>query len=217
MLPAEIEAKSMEIIKQELTQRHIQLPQDCASVILRAIHTTADFDYAEHMKFSPDVCAQTVHLMRTSRPVIITDTNMALAGINKNACAQLGIITHCYMADIDIAETSKKTGTTRAEAAADKMAALYANTSEQVICACGNAPTALLRLCNLIQQQRFLPALVIGVPVGFVHVKEAKQELMKCAVPFITMPGRKGGSTVAAAICNALLYEAVRQNTVNKE
>ena len=139
------------------------------------------------------------------KPVIVTDTNMALAGINKTACARLGIETHCFMADEDVREASKQSGLTRAACSVDKMAHLFGNSSRPVIFACGNAPTALVRVRQLHDARLFSPALVIGVPVGFVNVVAAKELILQSEIPHIVARGRKGGSTIAAAIMNALL------------
>ena len=210
MLPHEIEATSMRIIQTELTGRGITLAHDCKDIILRVIHATADFDFAHIMQFSHGVCEQAATLFQTAAPVIITDTNMALAGINKRTCAALHISAACYMADKDVADAAARHGTTRAQESVNKMARLYADTEKPVVFVCGNAPTALMRLCALMQDRTFTPALVIGVPVGFVHVEEAKEQLAASPVPYIITSGRKGGSTVAAAICNALLYKAAQ-------
>ena len=197
--PDEIERRSFAMIEEELGDR--PLPEALRPVVLRVIHTTADLSYYDTLYFSPDVITKAQALLRRGC-VIVTDTNMAKAGINRAALARLGCRTECYMADADVAEAARKAGTTRAAAAVDKAAAL----KEPVIYAVGNAPTALLRLCELHAQQRFTPALVIGVPVGFVNVVQAKERLIASGMPCIAARGRKGGSNVAAAICNALLY-----------
>ena len=140
----------------------------------------------------------------TKKAVFVTDTNMAKAGINKPALARHGCSCECFMADPDIAAAAKANGTTRAQASVDRAAAL----GRPVIFACGNAPTALIRLTELIEQGCFRPELVIGVPVGFVNVVQSKELLIASGIPCIVARGRKGGSNVAAAICNALLYLA---------
>lgn len=208
--PADIERTSMAIISQELEDRGIVLPRENEAVVKRVIHTTADFDYVENLRFTPDAVAKGVQTMRGG--VIVTDTNMACAGISKPTLARLGSEAHCFMAEPFIADTAQKQGTTRAAAAMDWALEKYPN----AILAVGNAPTALLRIVELLEEGK-RPALVIGVPVGFVNVVESKERLLETClryrVPAILAMGRKGGSNVAAAICNALLYTAA--DTIN--
>lgn len=208
--PADIERTSMAIISQELEDRGIALPRETAAVVKRVIHTTADFDYVENLRFTPDAVAKGVQTMRGG--VIVTDTNMACAGISKPTLARLGSEAHCFMAEPFIADAAREQGTTRAAAAMDWALEKYPN----AILAVGNAPTALLRIVELLEEGR-RPALVIGVPVGFVNVVESKERLLEAClryrVPAIVAMGRKGGSNVAAAICNALLYTAA--DTIN--
>lgn len=205
-LPADIERTSLSIIRAELQERQIQLPEDSAAVIERVIHTTADFDYAQTMRFTPDAVRLGVEAMRRGA-VLITDTNMARAGVSKPSLRKLGGEVYCYMADDDVAQEAKESGTTRADAAVRKAAVQHPNGVFVV----GNAPTALLRLASLIENG-LRPALIIAVPVGFVNVVESKEKIMdvceRAGVPAIAAMGRKGGSNVAAAICNALLYTA---------
>ena len=198
VLPADIERRSFEIIESELKT---EIPENIKSVVIRAIHTTADFDYAENLYFSDNVIDTALKVLDMGA-VIVTDTNMAKAGINKSALARHGCECMCFMADEDIAETAKRNGTTRAAASVDKAAKL----GKPVIYAAGNAPTALVRLCDHISAGDFIPELVIGAPVGFVNVVQSKEMLIESGVPCIVARGRKGGSNVAAAICNALLY-----------
>ena len=203
--PSGIEGESMRIIQQELEDMGIILEPDCADVVRRAIHTTADFDYAKNLVFTPGAAAAGVAALRAGTP-IVTATNMARSGINQRACAQLGVERFCYMADPDVAQAAQANGTTRAVAAVDRWAQEHPN----AIFAVGNAPTALLRMCELMEAGKLRPSLVIAVPVGFVNVVESKEAMLelcrKLEVPAIVAMGRKGGSTVAAAICNALLY-----------
>lgn len=203
--PSGIEGESMRIIQQELDEMGITLEADCADVVRRAIHTTADFDYAKNLVFTPGAAAAGVAALRAGTP-IVTDTNMARSGINQRACTQLGVERFCYMADPEVAQAAQVNGTTRAVAAVDRWAQEHPN----AIFAVGNAPTALLRMCELMEAGKLCPALVIAVPVGFVNVVESKEAMLelcrKLEVPAIVAMGRKGGSTVAAAICNALLY-----------
>lgn len=198
VLPADIERRSFEIIESELKT---EIPENIKPVVIRAIHTTADFDYAENLYFSDNVIDTALKVLDMGA-VIVTDTNMAKAGINKSALARHGCDCMCFMADEDIAETAKRNGTTRAAASVDKAAKL----GKPVIYAAGNAPTALVRLCDHISAGDFIPELIIGAPVGFVNVVQSKEMLIASGVPCIVARGRKGGSNVAAAICNALLY-----------
>ena len=198
VLPADIERRSFEIIESELDR---EIPPEIKPVVMRVIHTTADFDYLDSLYFSPDVMETAMQAI-TKKAVFVTDTNMAKAGINKPALARHDCTCECFMADPDIAAAAKANGTTRAQASVDRAAAL----GRPVIFACGNAPTALIRLTELIQQERFRPELVIAVPVGFVNVVQSKELLIASGIPCIVARGRKGGSNVAAAICNALIY-----------
>ena len=169
-------------------------------MIKRVIHTTADFDYADNLVFSPNVMELAWQAIRERAP-IITDTNMGKSGINKKRLANYGSEVYCFMADEDVAEEARKHGTTRACASMDKAARLGLNG----IFAIGNAPTALVRLHELMQEGAIKPRLIIGVPVGFVNVVQAKELILTDDVPYIVARGRKGGSNVAAAICNALV------------
>ncbi|MBQ9412056.1 MAG: precorrin-8X methylmutase [Oscillospiraceae bacterium] len=201
--PMDIERRSFEIITEELDGR---IPEnENAPVIKRVIHTTADFDYADNLVFSPNaVMLGTQALAHGCH--IVTDTQMAKSGINKAALERLGGEVHCFMSDPDVAAEAKARDVTRAAVSMERAAALKV----PCIFAIGNAPTALLRLCELIAEGAVSPALVIGVPVGFVNVVESKERLLETPVPSIVARGRKGGSNVAAAICNALLYRLGR-------
>lgn len=205
LLPDEIEKRSFEIITEELKKRGISLPAEQEMITKRVIHTSADFDYANTMIYSKDAVAIAKELLKNGAD-IVTDTNMALAGINKKALAKLGGQAHCFMADEDVARIAKKRGVTRAVVSMEKAR----NIEKPVIFAVGNAPTALVQLYNMIQEDNWHPAFVIGVPVGFVNVEAAKELIMETEVSYIVNRGRKGGSNVAAAICNALLYELTR-------
>ena len=197
--PMEIERRSFEIITQELGR---ELPEELAPIIKRCIHTSADFEYADSLCFSDHVVEKAMKAIKAGA-CIVTDTQMAKSGINKKALGQHGGEVFCFMSDEDVAETAKKNGTTRATASMDKAAAL----DKPLIFAIGNAPTALVRLYELIVEKRIRPELIIGVPVGFVNVVQSKELIMQTDVPYIVARGRKGGSNVAAAICNALLYQ----------
>lgn len=199
VLPADIESRSFEIIESELPH---SLDPTIAPIIKRVIHTTADFDYVDTLCFSSDALLSADNALKSGAQ-IITDTNMALSGINKPALSKLGCTARCFMADNDIAESAKRNGTTRASASMDKAAEI---SGQPLIFAIGNAPTALVRLYELIKDNKLNPALIIGVPVGFVNVVQAKELIMQAQVPYIVARGRKGGSNVAAAIVNALMY-----------
>lgn len=201
MRPDEIEKRSFEMIEAELGDRKI--PEEIKPVVMRAIHTSADFDYYDNLCFSENAVKTALDVIKKG-VVFVTDTNMALSGINKAALHKLGCEAMCFMADNDVAENASRNGTTRAQASADKAAAL----GRPVIYAVGNAPTALIRLYELIESGVFVPELIIGVPVGFVNVVQSKEMIMTSGVPYIVSRGRKGGSNIAAAICNALLYMA---------
>ena len=205
LLPEEIEKRSFEIITEELKKKGISLPAEQENITKRVIHTSADFDYADTLVYSKDAVEIAKELLINGAD-IVTDTNMALAGINKKALAKLGGQIHCFMADEDVARLAKERGVTRAVASMEKAR----NIEKPVIFAVGNAPTALIRLYEMIQEGNWHPAFVIGVPVGFVNVEVAKELIMETEVPYIVNRGRKGGSNVAAAICNALLYELTR-------
>ena len=205
LLPEEIEKRSFEIITEELKKKGISLPAEQENITKRVIHTSADFDYADTLVYSKDAVAMARELLKCGAD-IVTDTNMALAGINKKVLAKLGGQTHCFMADEDVARLAKERGVTRAVASMEKAR----NIEKPVIFAVGNAPTALIRLSEMIQEGNWHPAFVSGVPVGFVNVEVAKELIMETEVPYIVNRGRKGGSNVAAAICNALLYELTR-------
>ena len=198
VLPKDIEKRSFEIIESEL---EADIPENIKPVVIRAIHTTADFDYAQNLYFSENVIDKALETLGRGA-VIVTDTNMAKAGINKAALARHGCECVCFMADDDVADKARLDGTTRAAASVDKAARL----GRPVVYAVGNAPTALVRLCEHISAGDFIPEVVIGAPVGFVNVVQAKEMLISSGVSCIAARGRKGGSTVAAAICNALLY-----------
>ena len=206
-LPADIERTSLSIITAELDTLGLTPPPETAAVVKRVIHTTADFDYAHNLRFTPGAVAAGVAALQAAAP-IVTDTNMALSGITKPGLARLGVMALCYMADPEVAALAKANGTTRAVASMQRAAAEHPG----AILAVGNAPTALLTIADLIEAAGLRPALVIGVPVGFVNVVESKERLFAvCAahgVPAIVAMGRKGGSNVAAAICNALVYSA---------
>ena len=206
LLPEEIEKRSFEIISEELNSRWIILPKEEEMITKRVIHTSADFDYTKTLTYSKDAVKIAKELILNGAD-IVTDTNMALAGINKKTLALFGGEVHCFMAEKEVARLAKERGTTRAAISMEKASKL----TKPVIFAIGNAPTALIQLYEMIQTKNWKPAFVIGVPVGFVNVEAAKELIMETEVPYIVNRGRKGGSNVAAAICNALLYELGRR------
>ncbi len=199
VLPREIEARSFEIITQELGDT--PLIPGTELIVKRCIHTSADFDYAKNLRFSEGVVEKALKAIQNGAS-IVTDTQMARAGINKKALARYGGEVYCFMSDEDVARKAKENGTTRATASMDKAASL----GIPLIFAIGNAPTALVRLYELIEEKKLSPELIIGVPVGFVNVVASKELIMETETPYIVAAGRKGGSNIAACICNALLY-----------
>lgn len=206
VLPADIEKTSMEIIADELNMRGITVPEENYGVMRRVIHATADFDYAENLTFTEGAVAAGISAFARSTP-IVTDTNMTLAGISCMAMGRLGVTAHCFMAEPKIRDIAREQGMTRAAASQ-----IYAaKQMPGAVLSVGNAPTAIIEISRQIRAG-LAPALVIGVPVGFVNVTESKEEILAVCraynVPAIVSRGRKGGSTVACAILNALLYEA---------
>ena len=199
VLPRDIENRSFEIITQELGDT--PLIPGTELIVKRCIHTSADFDYAKNLRFSEGAVEKALNALKNGA-CIVTDTQMAKAGINKKALARLGGEVYCFMSDEDVAATAREHGTTRATASMDKAAAL----KKPLIFAIGNAPTALVRLYELMEEGSLRPELIIGAPVGFVNVVQSKELIMETDVPYIVAAGRKGGSNIAACICNALLY-----------
>lgn len=200
VLPEEIEKRSFELITEEL--RDTPLVPGTEPIVKRCIHTSADFDYARSLVFSEHVVEKAIQAIKEGA-CIVTDTNMAKAGINKKRLAKYGGEVYCFMSDKDVEEAAKERGTTRAAACMDKASRL----DKKVIFAIGNAPTALIRLTELIEAGEIKPELIIGVPVGFVNVVQSKELILKLPdTPYIVARGRKGGSNIAACICNALLY-----------
>ena len=202
--PAEIEKQSFKMITEELGER--SFPAGIGDVVKRVIHTTADFDYADNLCFSNHVIEKAKAALEAGA-TIVTDTNMALSGISKAALKRLGGRAVCFMADEAVTHEAGERGVTRAVVSMEHAAKLEG----PIIFAIGNAPTALLRLHELMRESAVAPALVIGVPVGFVNVVESKELFLGGSTPYIIARGRKGGSNVAAAIVNALLYQMVRR------
>lgn len=199
--PEEIEKRSMEIITSELNGRTWPEPQ--FSIVKRCIHTSADFDYADNLTFSEDAAQIGVDAIRAGAH-IVTDTKMAAAGINKKKLSAYGGQVHCFISDDDVVTEAKSRGCTRATVCMERGAEIAKE--HPVIFAIGNAPTALVRLCELIDEDKVRPALIIGAPVGFVNVVESKEMIMERSIPFIVPKGRKGGSNIAATICNSMIY-----------
>ena len=190
ILPADIERRSMEIIESEIGDMS-SFSELEKLIVKRCVHTTADFDYKKNLRFSENAAEIGISALKQG-------------GLSKPACRSLGCEVFCFMSDSDVAENAKKRGVTRAVVSVEKAAEMFSD--RQLIYAVGNAPTALIRLYELISEKKLRPALIIGVPVGFVNVVEAKELIMTAGVPYIVAAGRKGGSNVAAAILNAMLY-----------
>jgi precorrin-8X/cobalt-precorrin-8 methylmutase len=199
--PEDIEKRSMEIITSELNGRTWPEPQ--FSIVKRCIHTSADFDYADNLRFSKDAENIGVKALRNGAH-IVTDTKMAAAGINKNKLKEYGGEVHCFISDDDVVKAAKERGCTRATICMEKGAEIAKD--HPVIFAIGNAPTALVRLAEMIDSGELKPTLIIGAPVGFVNVVESKELILDRDVPYIVPVGRKGGSNIAATICNAMMY-----------
>ena len=197
--PKDIETKSFEIITRELNGRTFE--NNTELIVKRCIHTSADFDYADNLCFSDDVVTKAMEAIRGGAS-IVTDTNMAKAGINKVSLGKYGGQVHCFMSDEDVAAAAKESGMTRASESMKKAAAM----GEPFIYAIGNAPTALITLYDLMEEGKVDPLLIIGAPVGFVNVVQSKELIMSTSVPYIVPKGRKGGSNIAACIVNAILY-----------
>ena len=197
--PGDIEKRSFEIIRPQI--HRTDLMDGEMQVLLRVIHTTADFDYERNLVFTENAVQKAAELLRAGTD-IVTDTAMAAAGIHKASLSRLGGHVLNFMHDADVAEKAKAEGITRAAVSMRKAAELR----RPLIFAIGNAPTALLELCRLMHEG-YRPAFIIGVPVGFVNAEQSKELLLATDADCIVSRGKKGGSNVAAAICNALLYQ----------
>lgn len=207
ILPSEIEKESFRIIRKELLEAGKDFSPEVEPTVVRVIHTTADFEYADTLEFSEGVIEKARDAIRRSAH-IVTDTNMALSGINKKALSKYGGEVHCFMADEEVAVKAKERGVTRAYVSMEMAAGI----DSPLIFAIGNAPTALASLHRLWKEKSFRPELIIAVPVGFVNVVEGKELIRSMDVPYIINAGRKGGSGVAAAICNSILYNMNESN-----
>ena len=197
MKPEQIEQLSFQIIDREAGPHDFSAQQ--WSIVRRMIHTSADFDYQKMVRFHPDAITAGIEAIRAGK-AIITDTNMARVGIRKIELERLGVTVKCYMNDPSVRDKALSNGTTRAKAAVEAAVA----DMKDGIYVIGNAPTALLRLCELIETKQACPALIIGLPVGFVNAAESKAALIALDYPYISNIGRKGGSNVAASVVNAL-------------
>lgn len=206
VLPAEIEKRSFEIIGEELREMGKELPADKEDIIKRVIHTSADFEYADTLVFTNNAVEEGLKALAEGCTVV-TDTNMAKSGISAPSIKMLGGEVLCFMAEEETISLARAQGTTRAAVSMERAAAL----NKDLIIAVGNAPTALVRLSELIREGKIKPRLIIAVPVGFVNVVPAKEEILSLPVPVIAARGRKGGSNVAAAIVNALIYRLTRK------
>ena len=201
--PTEIEKRSFEIITAELGT--VELIPGTEPIVKRCIHTSADFDYAKNLIFSDGVVEKALRALKNGAS-IVTDTEMGRSGINKKRLAEYGGRVHCFMSQEEVIREAKERGITRAAVSMEKAAGL----NEKLIFAVGNAPTALIRLYELIAMGELNPELVIAVPVGFVNVVQSKELILQLPqTPHIVARGRKGGSNIAACICNALLYMMV--------
>ena len=201
MKPEDIERTSFAIIDQEAGSHDFDKSQ--WSVVRRMIHTTADFEFKEIVRFHPQAIEAGITAIRSGKD-IITDTNMARVGIRSNSLARFGGSVKCYMNDPQIHEKAKSNGTTRAKVAVD----MAVDDMQGGIYVVGNAPTALLRLIELIEEGKAQPALIVGLPVGFVNAVESKTALMEKNYPYISNIGRKGGSNLAASVVNGLIILA---------
>lgn len=201
--PMDIEKRSFAIITELLGDT--KLDPENELVIKRVIHTTADFEYVQNLVFSEQAVWKGIAALKSGCD-IVTDTQMAKSGINKAILGKLGGQVHCFMSDSDVAAEARERGVTRAIVSMERAA----NLSKPCIFAIGNAPTALITLHELAKSGKLDPALIIGVPVGFVNVVESKELIIASDIPCIVSRGRKGGSNVAAAICNAMLYQIMR-------
>ena len=199
--PGDIEGRSFEIITDMLGEMGKNVDPRYEHIIKRCIHTSADFEYADSLYFTDGAVEKIADAIRAGA-YIVTDTKMAQAGINKKRIEKLGGSVLCFIGDEDVAEEAAERGLTRSFVSMEKAAGL----DRPVIFAVGNAPTALMAICEMHREGRFSPVAVIGAPVGFVNVVQSKEELMRSGIPCIVARGRKGGSNIAACIVNAVQY-----------
>jgi len=204
MKPNDIESLSFKIIDKE-AGTHDFTPEQW-QIVRRMIHTTADFEYMKTVRFHPGSVKAGIDAIRNGKS-IITDTNMARVGIRKGELQRFNVSVECLIDKPEVAQAAKDRGTTRAKAAVD--AAL--DQMDGGIYVVGNAPTALLQIIELVRGNKAQPALIVGLPVGFVNAAESKEKLVKIDIPYISNIGRKGGSNVAASVINALAIMASRE------
>jgi precorrin-8X/cobalt-precorrin-8 methylmutase len=198
MKPHEIEKESFRIILSEMKE-HSFTEQELM-IVQRVIHATADFEYQDLIRFSPQAISKAITAIRSGAPVF-SDVQMIAAGVSKNLMNNYGMQISCLVNDPRVVELAKVEGVTRSQTAMT----LLGNELNNAIILIGNAPTALFEVLRLYRQESVRPAFIVGVPVGFVNAAESKTTLMETNLDFITVEGRKGGSTVAVAIFNALL------------
>lgn len=210
--PQKIEAESFEIIQgiidQEFPGYEFRSPQE-EKIIKRVIHTSADFDYLQNLAFTHEVVAVLEQFLQQGKGTIFTDTTMALSGINKRVLDRLGIRYECYIADAEVEKIAKEKGITRSMAGIQQ-AALVEGPKVFVL---GNAPTAIFKILEMVEAGDLTVTAVVGAPVGFVGAAESKEALYHSQLPTIVARGRKGGSNVAAAIVNALLYQLAERES----
>ncbi len=209
--PSDIEKQSMAIIEQELQNYDIShLSPKEKQILKRVIHTTADFDYVQNLCFSKNAVSKALSVLKEKNAVIVTDTKMAMSGISKPALSELNCEIYCFVSDSDVIGQAKDRNVTRAVVSVEKAVNLFKD--RNVIFIVGNAPTFLIRLYELVTEKKIMPSLIVGVPVGFVNVVQSKELILSTNTEYIIAKGRKGGSTVAVSICNALLYQLYDRN-----
>ena len=205
--PELIEQESLRIIESEMDKRRLDFYSEIElKIVKRCIHTSADFDYQYNLIFSK-TAVQTAFKAITDGALIVCDTTMAAAGMNKKVLADFNSEVKSFIADEDVAAEALEKGVTRSAICMEKAARLSGGNKRPVILAVGNAPTALIRLHELISNQEFIPDLIIGTPVGFVNVVESKELILAGSCPYIVSRGRKGGSNIAACIINSIIYQ----------
>jgi precorrin-8X/cobalt-precorrin-8 methylmutase len=203
--PAGIENDSMQIISKELS--HLTLPEEFANIIKRVVHTTADFEYAHLFEAHPEAVEKCKNALKNSCK-IYADTSMITVGVSKPSLKKLSCDIQCFVHNGDVVNEAKSLGVTRSMCGINKAA----SDKEFKIFIIGNAPTALVRICELAKEGSIKPDLVIGVPVGFVGAAESKEMLKNSGLPYMIIRGRKGGSTVGVAIINSILYDLVKRD-----
>ncbi len=203
ILPEDIEKRSFEIIEKETIELKGKVPfeEDEWVIVRRLIHTTADFEVLDNIIFHPNAIDAGKRAIKNGC-IIVTDTNMAKAGISNSRCKRYGNEVRCFVSDEDVTKMAKEAGCTRSMVAIEKALSL----GENVIFGIGNAPTALFHLLDIMEQKNFMPALILGMVVGFVGAEEAKEELiLRSRVPYVVLKGRKGGSPLVSATINGLM------------